>query len=150
MPIDAKEVATKEKLRKWKYLDNISKKTYQDDNIKIGILTGTNCSKAIEPIEVIPSQERGPYAFRTILGWSIVGSLRGKMGQPSLHCSIIKCSSVSTNQMAKHFLAVETQVEDTGIKEMFQKLYNEEFNEVHSERKHGVLGELEMQRISSL
>ena len=45
--------------------------------------------------------------------------------------------------MAKHFLAVETQVEDTGIKKMLQKLYNEEFNEVQSERKHRVIGELE-------
>ena len=35
LPIDAKEVATKEKPRKWKYLDNISKKTcqYQNRNI---------------------------------------------------------------------------------------------------------------------
>ena len=49
------------------------------------------------------------------------------MGQPILHCNIIKCSSFSTNQMAKHVLAVETQVEE--------KLYNEEFNEVHPERK---------------
>ena len=32
--------------------------------------------------------------------------------------------------MAKHLLSVETQVEDTGIKEMLQKLYNKEFNEV--------------------
>ena len=64
------------------------------------------------------------------------------MRQPSIHCNIIKCS-VSTNQMAKYFLAVETQVEDTGIKEMLQKLYNEEFNEVQSERKYGVFGELE-------
>ena len=37
--------------------------------------------------------------------------------------------------MAKHVLAVETQVEDIGFKEMLQKLYNEEFNEVHPERK---------------
>ena len=65
LPIDAKEVATKEKLAKWKYLDNISKKTCQYDNSKIGILIGANCSKTIESIEVIPSQEGGPYAFRT-------------------------------------------------------------------------------------
>ena len=65
------------------------------------------------------------------------------MGQPSLHCNIIKCSLFSTNQTEKYFLAVETQVEDTGIKEMLQKLCNEEFNEVQSERKHGVFGELE-------
>ena len=45
--------------------------------------------------------------------------------------------------MAKHFLAVETQVEDIGIKLMLQNLYNEEFNEVQPERKNGVFGELE-------
>ena len=45
--------------------------------------------------------------------------------------------------MAKRFLAAETQVEDIGIIEMLQKLYNEEFNEVQPERKKGVFGELE-------
>ena len=60
LPTDAKEVATKEKLRIWKYLDNISKKTCQDDNIKMGILTGANCSKAIEPIEVIKKEDPMP------------------------------------------------------------------------------------------
>ena len=74
LPIGAKEVATKEKLRKWKYLDNINKKAWQDDNTKIGILIGANFSKAIEPIEVIPSQEERSYAFQTIFGWYTVGS----------------------------------------------------------------------------
>ena len=45
--------------------------------------------------------------------------------------------------MAKRFLAAETQVEDIGIIEMLQKLYNEELNEVQPERKNGVFGELE-------
>ena len=91
LPTEAKEVATKEKLRKWKYLDNKSKKTCQDDNIKIGILNRANCSKTIEPTEVIPSQEGRPYAFHTVLDWCIVGSSGEKIGQPSLHCNIIKC-----------------------------------------------------------
>ena len=52
----------------------------------------------------------------------------------------MKCSSVSINQTTKHFLAIETQVEDTGIKEMIHKLHNEEFNEIQPERKHGVFG----------
>ena len=56
------------------------------------------------------------------------------MGQSSLHYNIIKCSTFSANQLAKYFL---------GIKEMFQKLYNEEFDEVQPERKDGVFGELE-------
>ena len=45
--------------------------------------------------------------------------------------------------MAKHFLAVETRVENTKIKEILKKLYNEEFNESQPERKHGVFTELE-------
>ena len=106
-------------------------------------MTGANCSKAIEPIELIPSQEKGSYAFRTILGWCIVGLLGERMGQKSLHCNIIKCSSVSTNQMARHYIAVGTQVEDTGIIELLQKLYNQEFNEFQPEKKHGLFGELE-------
>ena len=50
------------------------------------------------------------------------------MRQTNLHCNIIKLSSVSTNQTLKHLLAVETQGEVAGIKEMLKKLYNEEFN----------------------
>ena len=44
--------------------------------------------------------------------------------------------------MTKHFLAVETQFEDTGIKERLHKLYNEELNEVRPERKHEVFCDL--------
>ena len=65
------------------------------------------------------------------------------MGQKSLHCNIIKCSSVSPNQMARHYIAVGTQVEDTGIIELLQKLCNQEFNEFQPEKKHGLFGELE-------
>ena len=65
------------------------------------------------------------------------------MRQTNLHCNIIKLSSISTNQTLKHLLAVETQGEVAGIKEMLKKLYNEEFNEFQSKRKHGVFVELE-------
>ena len=41
--IDAEEVATKEKLEKWKYLGSISKKVCQDKNNKIGILIEVYC-----------------------------------------------------------------------------------------------------------
>ena len=56
------------------------------------------------------------------------------MGQPSLHCNIIKCSSVSKNQMAKHFLAVELKLRILESNELHQKLYNEELNEVQPEK----------------
>ena len=40
---------------------------------EIGLLIGYNCSKGIEPIDIVPSVGKGPYAQRTRLGWSIIG-----------------------------------------------------------------------------
>ena len=100
-----------------KIFKSICQEICQDDKLKIGILIAGNYLKAIESIEVIPSKEGGPQAFLAILSWCTVSSVEGKIGQPSLHCNIIKCSSVSTSKMAKHFLALETQAEDTGIKQ---------------------------------
>ena len=47
------------------------------------------------------------------------------------------------NQTTKHSIAVKEQFEDTGIKEILQKLYNAEFNEVQPESKHAVFSKLE-------
>ena len=61
-----------------------------------------------------------------------------------VHCLFIRRKNGTTKfTLQKHFLAVETQIEDTGIKETPQKLYNEELDEIQLERKHGVFGDLE-------
>lgn len=43
------------------------------DNVKVGLLIGSNCTRAIVPREVIPGNYDDPYALRTDLGWGIVG-----------------------------------------------------------------------------
>ena len=43
------------------------------DNVKVGLLIGSNCTRAIMPREVIPGNYDDPYALRTDLGWGIVG-----------------------------------------------------------------------------
>ena len=45
----------------------------QSSGVEIGFLIGADCSKALEPNKIIPRRNGGPYAFRTILGWCIVG-----------------------------------------------------------------------------
>ena len=35
-------------------------------NIKVDLLIGANCLEALEPLEVIPSQDKGPYAFEQL------------------------------------------------------------------------------------
>ena len=39
----------------------------QESDVNIGVFISANCSKEIEPVEVIPSQKEGSYAFRTLL-----------------------------------------------------------------------------------
>ena len=67
------DIATPDKIKDWKYLERIADKIIQKKDISIGLLIGGNCSKALEPLEGIPSKDVGLYAFRTLLGWFIVG-----------------------------------------------------------------------------
>ena len=67
----------------WPHLASIERKLmpYQHD-IEVGLLIGSNCSRAIMPREIIPAgPDDGPYAQRTDLGWGIIGNItRSKQG----------------------------------------------------------------------
>ena len=78
IPVDSCEIATAGKLKKWDYLERISKELGDNENISVGLLIGTNCLEALEPVEVIPRQNDGPYAIRTALGWCIVGPIKAQ------------------------------------------------------------------------
>ena len=41
---------------------------------KIDLLIGANCLKAPKPLEVMSSQDKGPYVFRAALGWCVLTS----------------------------------------------------------------------------
>ena len=72
LPVDNSEVATAEKLSKWKYLNGIKSAMNKEGAKEVTLLIGANCVQALEPRQVISSQNGGPYAFRTILGWCVV------------------------------------------------------------------------------
>ena len=50
------DVATPSKLRQWKHLESILDEINEGDNISVGLLIGANCTKALDPIDVIPSK----------------------------------------------------------------------------------------------
>ncbi|XP_057302738.1 uncharacterized protein LOC130636904 [Hydractinia symbiolongicarpus] len=69
LPVDKEDIPTPNKVAKWSYLNKIHKNLQQDEEkTDIGILIGVNCPGALEPIEIIPSQGNGPYAFCSVLG----------------------------------------------------------------------------------
>jgi len=44
---------------------------YRKD-IEVGLLIGTNCTRAIKPTEVIHGREDNPYTKKAALGWSVI------------------------------------------------------------------------------
>ena len=75
IPVDIEEVATRENIKNWDHLTVITEKLPHAADIEIELLIGADCSKALEPQEVIPSRSEGPFAFRTTLGQCVVGPL---------------------------------------------------------------------------
>ena len=70
LPISKNEIPTKLDVSNWDYLNHIS---MPELNANIGLLIGCNYPQVLRPLEVIPSQNGGPYALKTLLGWSVIG-----------------------------------------------------------------------------
>ena len=69
IPMDSCEIATAKKLKKQDYLEKIPKELGDNEGISVDLLIGANCLEGLEPAEVIPRQNDGPYVIRTVLGW---------------------------------------------------------------------------------
>ena len=67
-PVDSSEIATPEKIKKWKYLHEISEEISQSADVKVEILIGANCPRALELVLIMARRDGGPYAMKTILG----------------------------------------------------------------------------------
>ena len=70
LPILKNEIPTKLDASNWDYLNHISMPKL---NANVGLLIGCNYPQVLQPLEVIPSQNGGPYALKTLLGWSVIG-----------------------------------------------------------------------------
>ena len=112
LPVDDEDVATPEKIRKWKYLGRITGEITQGQGqcISIGLLIGGNCSKVLEPLEVIPSEQGGPYAFKTLRGWCIVGTIGKTTFDTTVACNRISIQDKVLKNVASHYFARETEV----------------------------------------
>ena len=67
LPVDSSETATSEKIKKWKYLQEMDEEISHGDNTKVELLIGANCTTALEPVQVIANRGGGPYAMKTVL-----------------------------------------------------------------------------------
>ncbi|KAI4882679.1 hypothetical protein NFI96_029603, partial [Prochilodus magdalenae] len=77
IPASEENIPRQEDVNKWPHLSQV-----QLPSIRAGIdlLIGTNVPRALEPWQVVPSVDNGPYAVKTRLGWIINGPLRVEHG----------------------------------------------------------------------
>ena len=127
LPVGDEDVVAPNKIKEWEYLEKIADEITQTENISIGILIGGNCSRALEPREVIPSKNGGPYAFQTLLGWCIVGPVGAGGNDASVACNRVAVQDLTSKAIAPHYFPTETEIKDIGIEQMLHKMYLADF-----------------------
>ena len=80
-------------------------------------------------MEVIPSEQGGPYAFKTLLGWCIVDTIGETTFDTTVACNRISVQDKVSKNVPSHYFARETEVPDIGIEQMLKKIYTAEFND---------------------
>ena len=71
IPVSPEEIPTMHDVERWSHLQgHVQLNTLQSE---VGLLIGVNVPEALEPKEIIPSRNGGPYATKTELGWTING-----------------------------------------------------------------------------
>ena len=128
IPVDKDEIPSPSKLQKWKYLDRIHPFLQQDnDDLDVGLLIGGNCPRALEPVEVIPSKNDGPYAFRSNLGWCVTGPINvtSSAVKPGSKCNFI---TFSEDKRPIRFV-FEDQIKENGLKDAILHMLHQDFTE---------------------
>ena len=77
IPVNHDQIPKREVINQFEHLRNVSDKIpdyYKE--LPVGILIGSNCSTALEPLAVSPASSPGPFAVRLRHGWTIHGPIK--------------------------------------------------------------------------
>ena len=139
IPARRSQIPRPETVHSWPHLVPIANELmpYRED-IEVGLPIGTNCVRAIKPIEVIPGKEDDLYAKKTALGWGVIGvvNLNNHQEEDSSDCLCHRTLSLevnpSTNKMMCHF-ALKTDVKEILNPFQLTKMFEQDFNETKKE-----------------
>ena len=92
-------------------------------------MIGANCMKALKPTRIINSEGGGPYAYKTRLGWRVVGPINCISKGITTTCNRVAVRDVASSKLASHHFAMEKSIKDVSLKELFQAMYRHDFNE---------------------
>ena len=136
LPFGASETPSPAKLERWSHLKEILPFIPDiDQSIPAGLLIGGNCVKAVEPCDTIPSENGGPCAIRTKLGWCIVGPMDSNGFQVTCNFIGSTVHSSGSNNPKSSLRHVYNDIKDDSIHTFLEEMYNIEFVEDKSEKK---------------
>ncbi|KAL1250801.1 hypothetical protein QQF64_018597 [Cirrhinus molitorella] len=147
IPLERSHIPTPETARRWSHLNEIAHEIPMLLNCKVGLLIGYDCSRALAPRQVITGGEEEPYAVRTDLGWSIVGSSPriAKSTEVTGLCHRVSVKEIPILTPASVIRALESDFRDTSPKERSISQDDIQFTQLLNEKIHqNSEGHLEM------
>ena len=91
---DPCHIPTSETARSWPHLSHLAQEIPSLQDCGVHMLIGYDCMRALEPQEVVSGDENRPYAIRTMLGWSIVGSPSDQEIKSCLRTQVKECPAL--------------------------------------------------------
>ena len=85
IPLDREHIPCKSTAQRWPHLIHLAEEIPPLLDCDVGLLIGYNCSRALQPREVVSGQDSEPYAMLTDLGWSIMGNTSTFLN-PEIRC----------------------------------------------------------------
>ncbi|XP_068227993.1 uncharacterized protein [Palaemon carinicauda] len=95
IPVNHDQIPRYEMLKDWPHLSSVFNKisVYQPE-LDIGILIGSNCPTALQPLEVVPTSGYGPFAVRYLHGGTVNGPVHVKVSSNGVSCHRLLVSDV--------------------------------------------------------
>ena len=125
------DMPTPELAYRWEHLKRIATDLPpQLPDAKIGLLIGSNCPKALEPFDILASQDGGPFAIKTFAGWAIVGPLyMSNKELPTMSCNRVATKEVGSGRHLDHHFVVENKVREVVTPQALNKMFELDFSE---------------------
>lgn len=103
IPVTKENVPVEKDLERWPYLQKEVRLPQIDADVEM--LIGMNAHSAMEPWKIIHSQDDGPYAIKTTLGWVVNGPLKkGNDYKSKLYSQAALVNRVSVSSVDKMLL----------------------------------------------
>lgn len=91
MPVHQGNIPHQKDIEQWSHLNNVHLPKIESE---IELLIGLDVPRALEPLDVIRSVGDGPYAVKTMLGWTVNGPL-GKKDDDAQEQSTVNANRIS-------------------------------------------------------